>query len=49
MRVVFVSLVKPCLLIFACPGDGGETAVLYRGRAERAGKDSPLIKFYGAL
>lgn len=46
---MFVSLVKPCLLIFACPGDGGETAVLYRGRAERAGKDSPLIKFYGAL
>lgn len=44
-----MSLVKPCLLVFACPGDGGDTVVLYRGRAEKAGKDSPLIKFYGAL
>lgn len=42
-------LVKPCLLVFACPGDGGDTAVLYKGKAERVGKDSPLIKFYGAL
>lgn len=32
-----------------CPGDGGETTALYRGRAERAAKDSPVIKFYGAL
>ncbi len=44
-----MSLVKPCLLLFACPGDGGDTVALYRGRAERASKDSPIVKFYGAL
>ncbi|MEL9991104.1 MAG: ATP:cob(I)alamin adenosyltransferase [Thermoproteus sp.] len=44
-----MALVKPCLLFFACPGDNGDTTVLHRGKAERATKDSPLIKFYGAL
>ncbi|MEM0184232.1 MAG: ATP:cob(I)alamin adenosyltransferase [Thermoproteus sp.] len=44
-----MTLVKPCLLFFACPGDGGDTLALHRGKAEKATKDSPLIKFYGAL
>ncbi|MBP1449389.1 MAG: ATP:cob(I)alamin adenosyltransferase, partial [Thermoproteus sp.] len=42
-------LAKQCLLLFACPGDGGETTVLFKGKLERAPKDSPLVKFYGAL
>ncbi|MGC9131303.1 MAG: ATP:cob(I)alamin adenosyltransferase [Pyrobaculum sp.] len=42
-------LSKPCLLLFACPGDGGETLVYWRGEARRARKDDPLIKLFGAL
>lgn len=42
-------LSKPCLLLFTCPGDGGDTLVYWRGEARKARKDDPLIKLFGAM
>ncbi|MGC9049603.1 MAG: ATP:cob(I)alamin adenosyltransferase, partial [Pyrobaculum sp.] len=42
-------LTKPCLLWFACPGDGGDTLVYWRGEARAVRKDDPLVKLFGAL
>ncbi|ABP50368.1 MAG: ATP:cob(I)alamin adenosyltransferase [Pyrobaculum sp.] len=42
-------LTKPCLLLFACPGDKGDTVVYWRGEARAARKDDPIVKLYGAL
>lgn len=42
-------MVKPCLLVFACPGDSGDTVVYWRGEARPARKDDPVVKLYGAL
>ncbi|MEM1924864.1 MAG: ATP:cob(I)alamin adenosyltransferase [Pyrobaculum sp.] len=42
-------LIKPCLLWLSCPGDGGDTAVYWKGEVRRGRKDDPVIKFYGAL
>jgi cob(I)alamin adenosyltransferase len=44
-----MSLTKPCMLLFSCPGDGGETAVYFRGAARQARKDDPVVKLFGAL
>ncbi|MEM1598587.1 MAG: ATP:cob(I)alamin adenosyltransferase [Pyrobaculum sp.] len=42
-------LVKPCLVLFSCPGDGGDTTVYWKGEARPARKDDPVVKLYGAL
>ncbi len=42
-------MIKHCLLLFACPGDGGGTVVLWKGQQYTARKDDPVVKFYGAL
>lgn len=42
-------LLKPCLALFSCPGDNGDTVVYWKGEARKARKDDPVIKFYGAL
>ncbi|MFN3805412.1 MAG: ATP:cob(I)alamin adenosyltransferase [Pyrobaculum sp.] len=42
-------MIKPCLLWFSCPGDNGDTVVLWKGEARRARKDDPYIKLFGAL
>nr|WP_231818677.1 ATP:cob(I)alamin adenosyltransferase [Thermoproteus tenax] len=44
-----MTFAKPCLMLFSCPGDGGDTLVLHRGRALQASKADPLVKLYGAL
>ena len=36
-------------MLFSCPGDGGDTAVYWKGAARRVRKDDPVIKFFGAL
>lgn len=42
-------LVKPCLALFSCPGDKGETVVYWKGAAHRTRKDDPIVKIFGAL
>lgn len=42
-------MIKPCLLFFSCPGDGGDTTILWRGEVKKARKDDPYIKLLGAL
>jgi cob(I)alamin adenosyltransferase len=42
-------LTKPCLLLFSCPGDGGDTAVYWKGELRQARKDSLAVKLFGAL
>lgn len=42
-------MIKPCLLFFSCPGDEGDTAILWKGELKRARKDDPYIKLLGAL
>ncbi|MEZ0319013.1 MAG: ATP:cob(I)alamin adenosyltransferase [Pyrobaculum sp.] len=42
-------LAKPCLVLFSCPGDGGDTTVYWKGEARPARKDDPVVKLYGAL
>ncbi len=47
---VYVSFMKPCLLRFLCPGDGGDTTVMYMGHLySGVSKDDPIVKFYGSL
>jgi cob(I)alamin adenosyltransferase len=41
--------VKPCLMLFSCPGDGGDTAVYWKGAARQVKKDDPVVKLFGAL
>jgi cob(I)alamin adenosyltransferase len=42
-------LIKPCLMLFSCPGDGGDTAVYWKGELRQARKDDPVVKLFGAL
>jgi cob(I)alamin adenosyltransferase len=42
-------LSKPCLMLFSCPGDDGDTVAYWKGAVRRAKKDDPVIKLYGAL
>ncbi len=42
-------LVKSCLTLFACPGDGGNTVVYWKGVARQTKKDDAVVKLYGAL
>jgi len=42
-------LTKPCLMLFSCPGDGGDTAVYWKGVARQAKKDDAVVKLFGAL
>lgn len=42
-------LSKPCLILFSCPGDGGDTTVYWRGETRHVKKDDPVVKLYGAL
>jgi cob(I)alamin adenosyltransferase len=42
-------LIKPCLMLFSCPGDGGDTAVYWKGTARQVKKDDPVVKLFGAL
>jgi len=41
--------VKPCLLLFSCPGDGGDTAVYWKGELRSVKKDDQVVKLFGAL
>jgi cob(I)alamin adenosyltransferase len=40
---------KPCLILFSCPGDGGDTVVYWKGELRQARKDDPVVKLFGAL
>ena len=42
-------LTKPCLMLFSCPGDNGDTVVYWRGELRQARKDDPVVKLFGAL
>lgn len=42
-------ITKPCLLLFTCPGDSGDTVVYWKGSARPVRKDDPVVKLYGAL
>ena len=42
-------LTKPCLMLFTCPGDGGDTVVYWKGVARQSKKDDPVVKLFGAL
>jgi cob(I)alamin adenosyltransferase len=42
-------LIKPCLVLFSCPGDKGDTVVYWKGELRQARKDDPVIKLFGAL
>ncbi|MFZ8838930.1 MAG: ATP:cob(I)alamin adenosyltransferase [Pyrobaculum sp.] len=42
-------LVKPCLALFSCPGDGGNTTVYWKGTALSVKKDDPVVKLFGTL
>ncbi|MFN3805256.1 MAG: ATP:cob(I)alamin adenosyltransferase [Pyrobaculum sp.] len=42
-------MIKPCLLWLTCPGDSGDTVVLWKGEARKARKDDPYVKLFGAL
>lgn len=42
-------LSKPCVLAGACPGDLGDTEVLWRGRHLCVSKASGIVKLFGAL
>jgi len=44
-----MGFTKPCLALFSCPGDGGDTAVYWKGVARQARKDDPVVKLFGAL
>jgi len=46
---IWEVLAKPCLMLFSCPGDGGDTVVYWKGSARQAKKDDPVVKLYGAL
>jgi len=36
-------------MLFSCPGDGGDTAVYWKGVARQAKKDDAVVKLFGAL
>ena len=42
-------MAKPCLTLFSCPGDGGDTVVYWKGELRQARKDDPVVKLFGAL
>jgi len=42
-------LAKPCILAGSCPGDAGETEVLWFGEAKCVSKASAIVKLFGAL
>ena len=42
-------LTKPCLMLFSCPGDGGDTVVYWKGAVLSVKKDDPVVKLFGAL
>ncbi len=42
-------LAKPCILAGSCPGDLGETEVLWFGEAKCVSKASAIVKLFGAL
>ena len=42
-------LTKPCLMLFSCPGDGGDTTVYWKGVARQVKKDDAVVKLFGAL
>ena len=42
-------LTKPCLALFSCPGDGGDTIVYWRGELRSVKKDDPVVKLFGSL
>ncbi len=43
-----MGFIKPCLWT-ACPGDGGNTTVYWKGKVRQARKDDPVVKLFGAL
>lgn len=43
------KLAKPCVLAGSCPGDLGETEVLWFGQAKCVSKASNVVKLFGAL
>jgi cob(I)alamin adenosyltransferase len=43
------NLAKPCILTMLCPGDRGETDVMYRGKVMKASKASNVVKLFGSL
>ncbi|AEA13434.1 cobalamin adenosyltransferase [Thermoproteus uzoniensis 768-20] len=43
------KLAKPCILTGSCPGDLGETEVLWFGEAKCVSKASAIVKLFGAL
>lgn len=43
------KLAKPCILAGSCPGDLGETEVLWFGEAKCVSKASAIVKLFGAL
>jgi cob(I)alamin adenosyltransferase len=42
-----VGFVKPCLMLFSCPGDSGDTVVYWKGASRQAKKDDAVVKLYG--
>ncbi|MEL9991049.1 MAG: ATP:cob(I)alamin adenosyltransferase [Thermoproteus sp.] len=43
------KLAKPCILLGRCPGDLGDTEVLWFGEAKCVSKASAIVKLFGAL
>jgi len=43
------NLAKPCILTLICPGDKGETDIMYRGKVMKTSKASNIIKLFGSL
>ncbi|MDT7869378.1 MAG: ATP:cob(I)alamin adenosyltransferase [Thermoproteus sp.] len=43
------KLAKPCILAGSCPGDLGETEVLWFGEVKCVSKASAVVKLFGAL
>jgi cob(I)alamin adenosyltransferase len=44
-----MGFAKLCLMLFSCPGDGGDTVVYWKGTARRVKKDDSVVKLFGAL
>ncbi|CCC82188.1 ATP:cob(I)alamin adenosyltransferase [Thermoproteus tenax] len=42
-------MAKPCILVGRCPGDMGDTEVLWFGEAKCVSKASAIVKLFGAL
>ena len=43
-KILGKNIVKSCILELVCPGDSGETEVLYRGHLFKLSKASSVIK-----